>query len=114
MKLFTVLLVSVALYAAGCEANPEYPPAPVAGEVQVVNASSTDYHVLRFRKADDIDWSKDYLGGGTIIPSGGEVIYFMPTGTFDFLVENLTLRYFVEFKSITIVHGQRMTLTIID
>ena len=114
MKKLVVLICAAILCVGGCEANPEYPPAPSAGRVRVVNTSSVDFQALRFRKSTDINWSKDYLGETTIIPAGDEVTYFMPTGTFDFLVENIHERIFVEFKDITIVQGQESTLTVVD
>ncbi|MBI5647677.1 MAG: hypothetical protein HY962_12170 [Ignavibacteriae bacterium] len=114
MKILACLLAATALFAAGCEANPEYPDAPVAGLVTVVNESSDDFQVLRFRVNGTIDWSKDYLGSGTTIPSGESVTYYMPVGTFDFLAENTIDRIYVEFKNITITRGQETTLTIID
>jgi len=104
---------AVVLFAAGCDAQPEFPSAPASGIITVRNMSSVTFHVLRFRPSDEIDWSRDYLGSGTVIPAGGgEVSYHMPVGTFDFLVENIFDEEYVEFKNIPIIEGREYTLTI--
>ncbi|MDH7516407.1 MAG: hypothetical protein QHI48_11110 [Bacteroidota bacterium] len=106
--------VAGALLAAGCGAEPEFPSAPVSGLVTIRNLSSVTFHVLRFRPQSQIDWSKDYLDRNTVISPSTTVSYYMPVGTFDFLLENITDEVYVEFKDVVIWQGEETTLTVRD
>jgi hypothetical protein len=107
-----IVLAACALFIAACATEPEYPDAPVYGNLLITNQTPNDIQVIRFRvtsPSSDI-WGRNMVNEATIVGNAAQLR--MPPGTYDFRFESNDIDGFWTFTSVVITAGRDTDLTI--
>jgi len=115
MKRHAVLiLLSVLLAGAfgACTDEPDFPSAPVFGNLVITNQTPDEIQVIRFRvtsPTSDI-WGRNMVDEAQI--QGNEAYLRMPPGTYDFHFESNDVNEFRTYTEVVITAGSNTYIVI--